>query len=155
MKKYTLQLSSILVASLLFAGCVSKAPVETAVQVSPPEDVVQKNETLPFEGQYLVFTPEVLEENAETRRVLFFYANWCPTCASANKNFLEHQSEIPENVTLIRTNYNDTETNEIEKKLAQEYAVTYQHTFVEIDKSGKLIQIWNGGEINELLAHLK
>jgi len=106
-------------------------------------------------GAYLSFTPETLVTTASTRQVLFFFANWCPTCASADKNFTQNLSEIPADVTLIKVNYNDTETDKTEKDLAEKYGVTYQHTFVQIDEQGNKVGIWNGGQIGELLSNLR
>lgn len=107
------------------------------------------------EGNYAPFSPELLASSASTRRVLFFYANWCPTCKPADKSFSDNSAKIPADVTLIRVNYNDTETDQAEKDLAKKYGITYQHTFVQIDASGKEITKWNGGQIDELLSNLK
>lgn len=111
--------------------------------------------TLQKEGKYLPFSPEVFTSSAGSRRVLFFYASWCPTCRPADANFSSNVSQIPGDVTLIRVNYNDTDTDQAEKDLANKYAVTYQHTFVQIDAEGKVVTKWNGGQIEELLTRLK
>ncbi len=94
-------------------------------------------------------------ESASDKRVLFFYASWCPTCRPADVNFKANISKIPDNVTLFRVNYNDPETNQEEKDLDRKYNVTYQHTFVQIDAKGKEITRWNGGQIDELLSNIK
>ncbi len=97
----------------------------------------------------------ILDQAATSRRVLFFYANWCPICKPADADFRANSSKIPADVTVIRVNYNDTDTDQEEKDLAKKYAVTYQHTFVQIDPQGKAVTKWNGGQINELLANIK
>ncbi len=107
------------------------------------------------EGKYAPFSPELLANSTSTRRILFFYANWCPTCKPADKSFSDNVGKIPADVTLIRVNYNDTEADQAEKDLAKKYGITYQHTFVQIDASGKEITKWNGGQIDELLSNLK
>lgn len=48
---------------------------------------------------------------------------------------------------LFKTDY-DTE-----KALKQKYGITYQHTFVYVDKDGKQIKKWNGGAIDALIAN--
>ncbi len=106
-------------------------------------------------SSYVEFTPDVLAETAGTKRVLFFYASWCPTCIPADAQFLKSSDRIPDGVTVIRVNYNDSQTDEDEKALAQKYEVTYQHTFVQIDANGKQVTKWNGGKLNELLANIK
>jgi thiol-disulfide isomerase/thioredoxin len=115
----------------------------------PGDDAMMDNK-----GSYVPFTPEVLASAASRRRVLYFYANWCPTCIPADANFKANTSKIPEDVTLIRVNYNDTDTDDTERALAVKYGITYQHTFVQIDGSGNEVSKWNGGQIKELLDHL-
>jgi thiol-disulfide isomerase/thioredoxin len=107
------------------------------------------------EKKYLPFSQSVFENAATGKRVLFFFANWCPTCKPADADFQTNMSKIPDGVTLIRVNYNDTETDQAEKDLAKKYTVTYQHTFVQIDANGKEITKWNGGQTEELLAKIK
>ncbi|MFZ1721876.1 MAG: thioredoxin family protein [Microgenomates group bacterium] len=119
------------------------------------ETMVKDEKMMQKEGTYTPFSPELLVNSASTRRVLFFYANWCPTCKPADKSFSENSAKIPADVTVIRVNYNDTETDQAEKDLAKKYGVTYQHTYVQIDTSGKEIAKWNGGQIDELLSNLK
>ena len=106
------------------------------------------------EDRYVLFTPETLTSQSETRRVLFFYANWCPTCIPVDKDFQRRKEAIPSNVTLIRVNYNDDATDATEEELARKYDITYQHTFVEIDNQGNAIKRWNGGGLDELLSQL-
>jgi thiol-disulfide isomerase/thioredoxin len=105
--------------------------------------------------RYQVFSPGVLEKTAQTRRVLFFYANWCPTCRPVDKNLTDQMAQLPEDVTVIRVNYNDTQTDQAEKDLAKKYGITYQHTFVQIDEQGSEVAKWNGGQLEELLEKLK
>jgi thioredoxin 1 len=105
-------------------------------------------------GSYSPYSSGVLEENKDKRRILFFYANWCPTCKPADKSFTENISNIPEGIVVIRVNYNDPDTDSEEEELAKKYEVTYQHTFVEIDGEGKAVQRWNGGNFEDFLSNL-
>jgi thioredoxin 1 len=106
-------------------------------------------------SKYIPYTPNVLEETKTTKRVLFFYANWCPTCKPANDSFTDQSNLIPNDVTVIRVNYNDTDTDNNEKDLAKKYGVTYQHTFVQIDENDNAVTKWNGGGIEKLLQNVK
>lgn len=106
-------------------------------------------------SRYVAYTPEELENGSGSRRVLFFYANWCPTCRPANKQFSENESQIPQDVIVYRVNYNDDETDQAEKDLARQYTVTYQHTYVQIDSKGNEVTKWNGGGLDELLRNLQ
>jgi thiol-disulfide isomerase/thioredoxin len=104
---------------------------------------------------YLPYTAQALSQTAGNRRVLFFYASWCPTCIPADAEFAANLGKIPSDVSVIRVNYNDPETDAEEKALAQKYAVTYQHTYVQIDEAGNKVKVWNGGAVDELLANIK
>lgn len=124
------------------------------------EVVMKKDETsvtadVNGKAQYVEYTKEVLDQSVDKRRVLFFYANWCPICRPADADFRESVSKIPADVVLIRVNYNDPDTDQEEKDLAKKYGVTYQHTFVQIDKGGIAITSWNGGKTEELLKNIK
>lgn len=119
------------------------------------QDSTMKDEKALPEEKYVPYSKEVLDETTDKRRVLFFYASWCPQCIPADKNFQANSGQIPKDVVLIRVNYNDPETDAEEKALATEYGVTYQHTYVQIDASGNEVAKWNGGQIEELLSHLK
>ncbi len=101
--------------------------------------------------KYLTHTSGILDTTKDVRRVIFFYANWCPTCKTANEDFLANEAKIPQDVVVIRTNYNDTDTDQEEKDLAKKYGITYQHTFVYIDGNGNEISKWNGGGSTELI----
>jgi thiol-disulfide isomerase/thioredoxin len=106
-------------------------------------------------SRYVQYSREEAETAAGVRRVLYFYASWCPTCKYADISFTQNVSKVPGDVILIRINYNDPETDQEEKDLAKKYGITYQHTFVQIDDTGKEVTRWNGGQIDELLSNIK
>ena len=128
---------------------------DSTIATATPDPQVMNEPAMVGEGRYQVFSPDVLSSSASTRRVLFFYANWCPTCQPADRAFSQKSAAIPEDVTVIRVNYNDTETDQAEKDLAKQYGITYQHTFVQIDGEGNEVTKWNGGQLDELVANLK
>ena len=107
------------------------------------------------DSRYVEYSKKAFDNASDKRRVLYFYANWCPICRPADANFKENANKIPEDVVVIRVNYNDTDTDQEEKDLAQKYGITYQHTFVQIDSSSDRITAWNGGQVNELLKNIK
>lgn len=138
------------------------------IQTKKPEAVVQLDTVLQTEDplanqqvivekleRYQPFSENIFTLTANNTRVLFFYANWCPTCQPSDKSFRENSAQIPENVSVIRVNYNDNETDEAEKELAKKYGVTYQHTYVQIDTAGTEVTRWNGGGLAELLKKIK
>ncbi len=126
-------------------------------EASMEDDKMEKTqeEMMEKHGEYVSYGTGVLEKSSENRRVLFFYANWCPTCRPADESFEDNESKIPAGVSLVRVNYNDIETEQAETDLAKKYGVTYQHTFVQIDEQGNEIVKWNGGKIDELVKNLK
>lgn len=84
--------------------------------------------------------------NAEKGKVvLFFSASWCPTCQEANKNF--NASSTPEGLTLLKVDYDNS--NDLKKK----YGVTYQHTYVQVDATGKLLKKWSSSTTYDQLEN--
>ena len=106
-------------------------------------------------SRYVVYSKAAYEAGASRRRILYFYATWCPSCKQANGDFTANPNKIPEDMVVLRVNYNDPDTDQEEKDLAKKYSITYQHTFVQIDNQGKEITKWNGGQTDELLAKIK
>jgi thioredoxin 1 len=78
--------------------------------------------------------------------VLFFYADWCPTCQIAMKNIDENSKKLGD-ITVIVVNYDKA------RDLREKYLVTYQHTFVQIDENGGKLAIWNGGGVDSILKN--
>ncbi|MDQ3089842.1 MAG: thioredoxin family protein [bacterium] len=71
--------------------------------------------------------------------VLYFYANWCPTCkVEFPKAEAAFDTLTGEQVVGFRVNYKDNETSSDEVNLAREFGVPYQHTKVFI-KGGKQV----------------
>lgn len=89
-------------------------------------------------GIYLPYTSTAVAQ-AKGQVVLFFHANWCPTCIAVNKDIEANLKNIPADLTILKTSYDD------EKELKELYGVTAQHTFVQVDNTGKLIKKWRGG----------
>ncbi len=123
----------------------------TSTQNSQVSDSTVETE---LKGKYQTFESETLNTNLNKRRVLFFYANWCPTCRPVNEELNRSEDLIPDDLVIIRVNYNDSDTDKAEQELARKYGVTYQHTFVQIDESGMELKKWNGGGLREILNNL-
>ena len=98
-----------------------------------------------IKGSYSDYDASKLSNAEHGTVILFFNATWCPTCVAANKNFMG--STPPDGLTLLKVDYDDS------TELKRKYGVTYQHTFVQVDKTGKLIKKWNGSKsYDELLS---
>lgn len=127
----------------------SSEPVPT--QPAPSQDQMEDESS----GRYVEYSRAAYEEAAGKRRVLFFYASWCPTCRTADPDIRANEGRLPGDLVVLRVNYNDPQTDEEEKALARTYAITYQHTFVQVDGQGNALTRWNGGGFDELLAKVK
>lgn len=167
MKKLFLISTSLLLIILILIGAYalsqntsqSTTQEPQGEQSAQPTGAMMRKETVEADevasSRYIEYANGVLGNTDTTRRVLFFYASWCPTCRPADDTFRQEMSRIPEDVTVIRVNYNDPETDQEEKDLAKKYGITYQHTFVQIDSTGKEVTKWNGGQLTELLAKIQ
>ncbi len=136
------------------------AMAEKEAMKAKADEVMEKKEdnkimTDKSSSRYVEYSKTTLDQAGSNRRVLFFYANWCPICRPADADFTANANTIPADVTVIRVNYNDTDTDQEEKDLAKKYGITYQHTYVQIDATGKEATKWNGGQISELLSNIK
>ncbi len=76
--------------------------------------------------------------------VLFFAASWCPTCQRADKNL--KGSGVPEGLTVVKTDYDSSTA------LKKQYGVTVQHTFVQVDPSGKALAKFTGSDTAEEIS---
>lgn len=114
------------------------------------ESMMKKDESAMMQkaGSYSTYTGDALAMAQKGRTVLFFHASWCPTCKSADADIIKNAAQIPAGVTILKTDYDK------EVALKQKYGVTTQHTFVEVDSSGALIQKWLGGNFAGIVAKL-
>ena len=82
-------------------------------------------------GAYVVYSDTAIAQ-ADGRVLLFFHAPWCPQCRSIEAD-IEAQG-VPDGVTIIKVDYDS------HQDLRQQYGVTLQTTFVEVDASGAGLQ---------------
>lgn len=71
--------------------------------------------------------------------VLFFHATWCPSCKALDNAINKDIESIPGNLTILKVDYDNA--TELKKK----YGVTTQHTLVQVDADGNMIQKKLGG----------
>ena len=77
-----------------------------------------------------------LAENGQV--VLFFHADWCPSCRGLENDVNANLGNIPANTHILKLDY-DTET-ELKKK----YGVVRQHTLIVVDANGNEIKKLTG-----------
>ncbi|MBI2012241.1 thioredoxin family protein [Candidatus Daviesbacteria bacterium] len=112
-----------------------------------------QNQDSSLSQRFVAYSEENLKKATENngKAVVFFHAGWCPMCAAAEKELKEKWGEVPQDVTILKTDY-DTSS-----ELKAKYGITMQDTWVQVDREGKEITKWNsGGEgLKTLLANLK
>lgn len=143
-----LLLGTIVIGGLLMGKNRSPSTPQSTTTTKSRSSVNNPVENTEIE-RYVPYSASAVKNTEGKKKILYFWAVWCPTCKVANAEFVQREDEIPKNVVLFKVNY-DTET-ELKKK----YNITYQHTFVYIDDNGKEITKWNGGGIKELLTYIK
>lgn len=96
-------------------------------------------------GTYAAYDASMVGKTDKT--VLFFHAAWCPSCVSADKGI--SAGEVPEGLTILKADF-DSSTD-----LRKKYGVTSQHTFVQVDAEGNLVNKWSGGNsIDDIIERL-
>jgi hypothetical protein len=116
---------------------------QTPSKIEPsmmPAEKKKVSEVAPLSGSYITLAKFETEKSkySESDVVLFFNANWCSTCKIARENIESSLTTIPKNLTIVVVDFD----SEIE--LRRKYGVVIQHTFVQIDSSGKELTKWSG-----------
>ncbi len=79
-------------------------------------------------GSYSDYTIGALDEPG--KKVLFFWASWCPFCQENHDRLLNLYNENTYDVSVLKINY-DTET-----ELRTQFSVASQDTFILLDEDG-------------------
>ena len=148
----------IIIAGIIYSS-TKKEDVVTMVKDSTEPDVMKKDESAMTEksdvmmasGSYEAYAPEKVALASSTQNVvLFFRASWCPTCRAVDTDIKANLSKIPSDLAILDVNYDDSSS------LKQKYGVTYQHTFVQVDKDGNMIKKWSGSPtLSSLVSEVK
>jgi thiol-disulfide isomerase/thioredoxin len=80
--------------------------------------------------------------------LLFFAADWCPTCKEALKDINANGAALKD-VNVVVVDYDNS------AGLKKMFGITYQHTFVQIDSRGRSLALWSGGGVAEILERVK
>ncbi len=81
---------------------------------------------------------------AERPTIVYFHAEWCPTCQATMVQFQARWPEVQPGIMLVLADYDK------ESELKALFGVTYQNTYVQVGPEGEKLQIWNGGGIEAL-----
>lgn len=99
-------------------------------------------------GSYQAYDPSKLALAEKGNVVLFFHAPWCPHCRTTDADILK--STVPDGLTILKVDYDSS------AELKKKYGVTYQHTFVKVDKNGNLLKKWSGSAtLNDIVAQVQ
>lgn len=113
---------------------------ETTETEQPQEETTEQEEeqAAVTPGEYTDYDSSRVASAANNgNAVLFFHASWCPSCKALDNSI--SSNTVPDGLTIFKVNYD--KENDLRKK----YGVTYQHTLVQVDANGNLIQKWSGG----------
>ncbi len=86
---------------------------------------------------------------ADSKKVYFFHASWCPICRGIDEEINADMSKIPAGVTMIKTDFDNS------KDLRQKYGVTTQYTFVQIDTNGNETAQWSATSLEKAIDGIK
>ncbi len=86
-------------------------------------------------GTYIAYSPDMVGKTPNT--VLFFHADWCPSCRSLDSAL--SSEDIPAGTTVLKVDYDAS------SDLKKQYGVVTQHTLVQVDADGNEVKKWVGG----------
>lgn len=112
---------------------------------------------------FLEFNKGDYEKALKSDKIIFldFYANWCPICRAEEPEILAGFETLNTDKLIgFRVNFNDSETDEDEKKLAKDFSVPYQHTKIILKEGLEILRSvdqWDKGqftkEINKVIGN--
>jgi thiol-disulfide isomerase/thioredoxin len=134
------------VASLAFAA--GNREPEGAMMQKAPEGAMMAKDAGPAWRVEFTTLDDAKALAAESPTVLFFTADWCPTCKAALRDLDANGAKLGDR-KIVLVDY-DTSAD-----LKMQYGVTYQHTWVWIDEAGKALATWNGDGVDGILKRVK
>lgn len=117
-----------------------KAAMEGGVMMEKEGAMMEKDgDAMMSKGSYELYDASKLAMAKDGKVVLFFKASWCPSCRALDSDIKASLSGIPAGVTILEVDYDKS------GELKQKYGVTMQHTLVQVDAQGTLLNKWSGG----------
>ncbi|MFY9484306.1 MAG: thioredoxin family protein [Patescibacteria group bacterium] len=121
-------------------------------KAQPADSIAQTTQSSGYRGAVFAgkdsplidFNQSDYEQALKTDKLvlLYFYANWCPTCRTEVFDHLEpFFNELKsDNVIGFRVNFNDSDTIDTERELARQFGVPYQHTKVFLKNGERVLK---------------
>lgn len=139
---------AVVIASMLYVILqpqpAATPTVDSNETTQQPTNDTNTNEPADANTPELVQAAGVYEEyseaafnQAEGRRIIFFYAPWCPQCRALDESILENT--VPDGVAIFKIDYDSNQA------MRQKYGVTIQTTLVEVGA--------NGNEVRKYVAY--
>lgn len=120
----------VLILCLFLGGCGFSGTTEKDMVVVEKSSEAATLAT----GHYEEYGPERYKTLLGSEKfILFFHADWCPTCRALEKEIKENLDKLNSR-TVLEVNY-DTE-----KELKKEYGITVQSTVVFINQDGTVFE---------------
>lgn len=129
-----------------YLGCSTAKAITCST--SSPTTVSVKGSQL-ADNYYEFSEANLYQAQQQGKTVLYFWAPWCATCSSLDLELQEGKTSLPNGITLLRVPYDEA------SDLKQKYAVTMQHTFVQVDHEGNLVTSWVGGSIVDFSRYIR
>ena len=86
------------------------------------------------------------DQYKDVTKVYFFHAPWCHICQGIENEINDDETKIPADTTFIKADFDD------EVQLRQQYGVTTQYTFVQVDNDGNKIAKWSATNLDRAVA---
>ena len=130
------------------AAVVAIIAIPAAPTAVAPSSSSSSGESSGFSDRYQPYSVDALAAaDADDTVVLFFSAVWCSTCKVLRDDIAENQQSIPDDVLILLVDFDDS------TELKQQYEVVYQHTLVQVDRTGQGIARWQlSRSLDEVLA---
>jgi thiol-disulfide isomerase/thioredoxin len=118
--------------------------VGEALQDVGEKILLQKYETPGYFGNY-----DQNDLQKYEYAILFFTAEWCPSCVAVEKNIAQRSAYIPPHIAIMMIDYDDQEMKE-------KYNVNQQHTFILLDENGDEVKRWTNSEtLGGIISNVK
>ncbi|MCH2188723.1 thioredoxin family protein [Candidatus Gracilibacteria bacterium] len=124
---------------------VSYANPEPVVETSTPTEVVLEEPAPVLGGKYVAYSEDLVGQAAHT--VVYFHADWCPTCVKLEKNI--EAGDIPNDINILKADFDTS------KELKKKYGVTSQTTLIHVSPEGELIKKWVGGDLQTIIDNVE
>lgn len=111
---------------------------ELAAELGTNTKVTTEPTTASTRGTFTNYSKDKLALANDGTVVLFFRADWCPSCRGLENDINDNLDQIPDNTHILTLDY-DTET-----ELKKQYGVIRQHTLVVVDADGTEVKKLTG-----------